>query len=140
MIKGFAHVCLAAKDLAAAERFYCRALGFKKVFDFIREGQVAGFYLEVAPGSYIEIFRQEEIEAGAKGPIRHFCLEADDLDRIGARLAEHGYEASKKTLGADRSWQMWTTDPSGVAIEFHEYTPQSCQVTRRNCIIEPDGW
>ena len=35
MIKGLAHVCLSATDLAAVERFYCRGLGLKKVFVII---------------------------------------------------------------------------------------------------------
>ena len=60
MIKGIAHVCLTAPDLAATERFYCSTLGFSKVFDFIRGGDVIGFYLRVAPGAYIEVFRRGE--------------------------------------------------------------------------------
>jgi hypothetical protein len=47
MIKGLAHVCLSATDLAAAERFYCFGLGFRKRFDFIHSDLVIGFYLEV---------------------------------------------------------------------------------------------
>ncbi len=136
MIKGFAHVCLLAVDLGAAERFYCNGLGLKKVFDFIRNDRVAGFYLELVPGSFIEIFQRDGVDAQAVSPITHFCVEADDLDPIARRLTENGYEATPKKLGADNSWQFWTTDPSGVRIEFHQYTERSSQITRENCILK----
>lgn len=135
MIKSIAHLCLAARDLAVTERFYCGGLGLKKAFEFIRENRVIGFYLEVAPGSYIEVFHQDVLDPHAKGPIQHFCLEVDDIDQVARRLAEHGYETTAKTLGADHSWQMWTQDPAGVRIEFHQYTRQSCQITRENCLL-----
>ena len=136
MIKGFAHVCLSATDLAASERFYCCILGFKKVFDFIRKNLVIGFYLEVGQGDYLEIFQVDEIDVKAKGLIHHFCLEVDDIEQIRQRLIENGCEATEKKLGADQSWQIWTMDPSGVKIEFHQYTDCSSQVTHENCILE----
>jgi len=135
MIKRFAHVCLAAADLAAAERFYCGGLGLTKVFDFIRDGQRIGFYLELCPGEFVEVFQRDASAVPAAGPILHFCLEVDDLEPVGRRLTEHGYAVTPKTLGADHSWQMWTTDPDGVKIEFHQYTARSCQFTHENCIL-----
>jgi lactoylglutathione lyase/glyoxylase I family protein len=135
MIKGFAHVCLLAADLEAAERFYCNGLGLKKVFDFIRSDRVVGFYLELAPGTFIEIFQRDGVDAKAVSPITHFCVEADDLDPVSKRLTENGYEATPKKLGADNSWQFWTTDPGGVRIEFHQYTDTSSQLTHKNCIL-----
>ena len=135
MIKGIAHVCIGATDLAATERFYCSGLGFRKVFDFIRAGEILGFYLEVAERSYIEVFRQAEILPVAKGPIRHVCFEVSDIDEVGRLLKAQGYDVTEKKLGADQSWQTWTTDPSGVRIEFHQYSPKSSQVTGRNCTL-----
>ncbi len=136
MIKGFAHVCLSATDLTEVERFYCSGLGFEKAFEFIRNGRVVGFYLKLPRGGYIEVFHQDQIDPTATSPIRHFCLEVDDIEQIGLRLAENGYEATQKKLGADRSWQMWTTDPSGARIEFHQYTDHSSQITHENCILK----
>jgi catechol 2,3-dioxygenase-like lactoylglutathione lyase family enzyme len=135
MIKGFAHVCLSATDLPAVERFYCCGLRCRKAFDFIRDGQVVGFYLELAQDNYIEIFLRDEIDSDVKFPISHFCLEVDDIDNIGQQLIENGYEATEKKLGADQSWQIWTTDPSGVRIEFHQYTKNSSQITHENCML-----
>jgi catechol 2,3-dioxygenase-like lactoylglutathione lyase family enzyme len=136
MIKGLAHICLSATDLTAVERFYCEALACHKVFDFIRNGKVVGFYLAVSQGSSIEVFEQKEIDPDASGLIRHFCLEVEDIDQVRLRLLKGGYEATEKKLGADHSWQLWTTDPSGVRIEFHQYTEQSSQITGQNCVLE----
>ena len=116
MIKGLAHICLSATNLAAVESFYCSGLGLKKAFDFIREDQIIGFYLEVSPSSFIEVFLADEIDAEAKGPIRHVCLEVDDIEQVGRKLTAAGHAATQKILGADQSWQIWTTDPSGVKI------------------------
>ena len=136
MIKGLAHVCISALDLAAAERFYCSGLGFKKAFDFIRGGEVVGFYLEVSEKSYIEIFRQDEIHEDGSCPIRHLCFEVGDIDEVSRHLRAKRYEVTEKKLGADGSWQIWTTDPSGVWIEFHQYTVQSSQLTAGDCILD----
>ena len=136
MIKGFAHVCLAAADLPTVEHFYTHGLGCKKAFDFIKAGKVIGFYLELAPDNYIEVFLRDEIECSDKTPILHFCLEVDDIDQTARQLMENGYETTEKKLGSDQSWQIWTTDPNGVRIEFHQYTPESSQITHNNCILD----
>ena len=136
MIKSLAHICIAAHDLAATERFYCSGLGFKKAFDFIRGGEVIGFYLEVSEKSYIEIFRQDEIHGHGSCPIRHLCFEVREIDEVSRHLRAKGYEVTEKKLGGDSSWQIWTTDPSGVRIEFHQYTEQSSQLTARDCILD----
>ena len=135
MITGLAHVCLIAKDMGAMKRFYCDTLGLKKRFDFVHNDQVTGFYVETSEGCYLEIREHNEIDHEAMSPVRHFCLEVDDIDEIIQRLADKGYETTAKELGADHSWQVWATDPSGIRFEFHQYTEESCQVTHENCIL-----
>jgi len=130
-----AHVCISATDLAATKQFYCEALGFEKAFDFLRDDRVVGFYLCVPDGGYVEVFQRDAIALKTKSPILHFCLEVDDIDALARRLAGHGCEVTEKKLGADRSWQIWTTDPNGVRIEIQQYTPQSSQVTREDCLL-----
>ena len=136
MIKGIAHVCIAARDLPATERFYRSGLGLGKVFDFIRGGQAIGFYLRASAGTYIEVFQMDEVRADGKCPIQHVCLEVDDIKATVRRLRGQGYDATDEALGADRSWQAWTTDPNGVRIEFHQYTDESCQRTGRDCRLD----
>jgi catechol 2,3-dioxygenase-like lactoylglutathione lyase family enzyme len=136
MITRIAHLCLAATDLAATERFYITGLGFRKLFDFLRGGQVIGFYLEVCPGNYVEVFRRDHVDPEAKAPISHLCLETADIDAVSRQLKSLGYTVTDKKLGADQSWQTWVTDPAGVRIEFHQYTPNSSQTTHRNCVLD----
>jgi len=136
VIRGIAHVCLGAKDLAATRKFYCEGLGFSKQFDFIRNGEVVGFYLKVAEGNFIEVFRQDEIHAHSQCPIMHICFEVDDVDALAAHLKSLGYAATDKLLGGDNSWQVWAADPAGVRIEFHQYTPESTQLTGLDCTLD----
>ena len=136
MIVDIAHICLGAANLAETEQFYCQVLGLRKTFDFICAGKCIGFYLEVTRGRYIEVFQADSLEASDRHPIRHLCLQVDDMDALRRNLVSGGAEVTGKTLGADHSWQMWTTDPNGVRIEFHQYTPESCQLTGEPCILD----
>ena len=135
MIKVLAHVCILASDLAATERFYCSGLGLEKLFDFTRDGEVVGFYLKVSGRTYVEVFHRDEAPGESPSPIRHLCFEVDDIDEASDRLRSEGYEITEKKLGADQSWQAWTSDPGGVSIELHQYTEESCQVTGRDCVL-----
>jgi catechol 2,3-dioxygenase-like lactoylglutathione lyase family enzyme len=136
MIRRLAHVCIAATDLASTEEFYCSTLGFMKLFDFIRKGEKIGFYLTVSENTYIEVFRQDVVDAHAKSPITHICFEVSDIDEVIRRIRSCGRDVTGKQLGADNSWQSWTADPSGVKIEFHQYTSESSQRTGRNCAVD----
>jgi catechol 2,3-dioxygenase-like lactoylglutathione lyase family enzyme len=136
MITGLAHVCLAAGNLDDTQKFYCEGLGFTKAFDFVREGKAVGFYLEVSDRTYVEVFLQDSIRPDGACPIRHFCLEVQDIDAVAAHLKAKGYDVTEKKMGADQSWQAWTTDPAGIRIEFHQYTDQSCQTTGQTCVLD----
>lgn len=136
MITGLAHVCIGSTDLAATERFYVEGLDGEKVFEFKKDGQVVGFYIRIAGQNYIEVFQQDEIDEQAPSPISHLCLEVDDIDSVRQCLDAHGYEVTEKKLGADNSWQVWTTDPCGVRVEFHEYTSDSSQFTGTDCTLD----
>lgn len=136
MITGLAHVCIGAVDLDATERFYCSGLGFKKAFEFIRKGRRIGFYLQVAGRNYVEVFEMDKGSVPDKSLIRHMCFETGDIDQVMATLKGQGYTVTDKKRGADQSWQCWTADPTGVKIEFHQYTPQSSQMTGANCVLE----
>ena len=136
LIKQIAHVCLGATDLTKSEHFYCTALGLKKRFRFIRDGKEFGFYLNLGGNTFIEIFQQQALETAESHPIKHFCLQVDDIDKLITALRANGYEVSDKKLGADHSWQCWTSDPHGVRIELHQYTVDSTQKTGRDCVMD----
>ena len=127
MIKGLAHACYVVKDLAAAERFYCGALGLKPAFEFKDETRGKfGVYLKVGPRAFIELFIGET-EPAPKASYRHICLEVDDLTAEVARLRKAGLTVTDPKLGKDQSWQSWISDPDGNAIELHQYTAASWQ-------------
>ncbi|MBU4199845.1 MAG: hypothetical protein KKG09_06915 [Verrucomicrobia bacterium] len=46
--------CVHCRDGAGID--YCSGLGFRKVFDFIRGGEIIGFYLAVAEHAFMEVF------------------------------------------------------------------------------------
>ena len=82
MIKSLAHICVFSKDLDRSLDFYCGALGLKRHFDFFKDGKLFGFYLQVAPGQFIEIFRAGPDPDIRGQRIHHFCLEIEDLDAL----------------------------------------------------------
>ena len=135
MINQIAHVCISSLDLAATESFYMDGMGFRKAFDFKRDGNLVGYYLRVTENTYIEVFLQKEVDTQAKSPVKHFCLEVDSIDDVSRHLTAKGYEVSPKKLGADEAYQAWVTDPSSVRIEFHEYTEKSNHITGTDCIL-----
>ena len=57
MIKALAHICIFSNDLNRSLDFYCGALGLKRHFDFFKDGELFGFYLQAGPGQFIEIFK-----------------------------------------------------------------------------------
>ena len=129
-IRTLAHVCIKSADLAKTTEFYCGVLGLEKLFQFTRQGAVIGFYLRASPGTFIEVFHEGNLPAGKDALVlHHFCLESSDLESLRKPLLAKGYAPTEVKLGADHSYQFWVNDPSGVALEFHQYTGQSSQYT-----------
>lgn len=136
MIKALAHLCILSNDLARSREFYCDILGLKPHFDFYKNGNLFGFYLQVAPGQFIEVFSTDAAEEIKRQRIHHFCLEVDDLDALREKLIARGVTVTPKKFGCDQSWQCWCKDPDGTEVEFQQYTPQSSQFTRKDCVVD----
>jgi lactoylglutathione lyase/glyoxylase I family protein len=136
MIKNLAHLCVFSGDLGRSLDFYCGTLGLHRHFDFFKDGKLFGFYLQIAPGQFIEIFKTEAAEEIRRQRIHHFCLEVDDIDALRETLIKRGVEVTPKKLGCDQTWQCWCKDPDGTDVEFQQYTPKSSQFTRMNCIAD----
>lgn len=136
MIKRLAHLNIGANNLEEAEHFYCDVLGLEKGFEFLKNGELYGFYVKTGDNTYIEIFIQEE-EANLEQPLmKHLCLEVEDIDVAINTIRARGWEITDKKLGGDQSWQAWITDPSGIRIELMQYTPESSQFTGNPCIVD----
>lgn len=132
MIRQLAHICIHARDLDETARYYFDALGLEKGFEFKKDDALIGYYIKLGHNTFIEVFKGTP---GDPGNIAHVSLETDNLDELIQRIRKHGYEATDKKLGADSSWQSWSTDPNGVRIEFHEYTPESRQIIGGTCMV-----
>ena len=130
-----AHVCILSPDLAATERFYTEGLGIRRVFRFVKDGELFGFYLDAGGGTYVEVFHNATPRDHERLPILHFCLEVEAIEPVRERLIALGIPVTERKLGADQSWQAWITEPGGVKIELHEYTAASSQRTGADCMV-----
>lgn len=131
-----AHLCIFTRDLEQTEAFYCKGLGMKKVFEFMRKGSLYGFYLEMSEGNFIEVFLSDDFETKTTGPMRHLCLETDDIEAAKEKLTLEGIETTSITKGCDNTYQFWFKDPNGIDIELHQYTDQSSQFTGVSCEVD----
>jgi len=136
MIKQLAHINIGSFDLAASEHFYCDILGMEKTFEFIKDGDLYGFYAGAGSTTFIEIFIEENEIKDVPTIMRHLCLEVDDLEAAIADIRAKGWQISDKTNGGDNSWQAWISDPSGVPIELIQYTEESSQFTGKPCNVD----
>jgi catechol 2,3-dioxygenase-like lactoylglutathione lyase family enzyme len=126
-IRQLAHVCVFSHDLAAAEAFYCGALGLTKTFDFTKNGTRAGFYLACGGRTFIEVFLHPDAPFEKTGVVNHLCLEVPDIQSAAAELRAKGLEVTEAKYGVDDTWQVWLKDPSGSPIELFQYTDASAQ-------------
>jgi lactoylglutathione lyase/glyoxylase I family protein len=136
MIKALAHLCVFSNDLKRSRAFYCEALGLQKHFEFHKNGKLFGFYLQVAPGQFLEIFQTHAMDEIRRQRIHHFCLEVENIDALREKLLARGIAVTPKKLGCDQSWQCWCKDPDGTELEFQQYTPQSSQFTKTDCVVD----
>ena len=58
MFKRVAHICIGSNDLKETERFYCDVLGMEKKFDFVKDDELYGYYIDVGDTTFIEVFKQ----------------------------------------------------------------------------------
>ena len=123
MIKTLAHVCLFSKDLNRSLDFYCGALGLRRHFDFLKDGELFGFYLQIDPHHFIEIFKAGPAEAAGSQRIHHLCLEVDDLQATLAELKARGTQLIDETPRRGAYGQVAFIHPKdalGTLIELVE--------------------
>lgn len=128
-VKQLAHVCIFANNLDETRRFYEDVLGINIQFNFLRDGQVFGFYLNCGGRSHVEVFRKDAARFSETDQINHFCLEVEDIDAAIAHIASLGVAVTAKKLACDDTYQAWLSDPNGVKVELFEYTGKSAQFT-----------
>jgi len=135
MISQLAHLCIGAKDLTATEAFYRDVLGLEKVFDFIKDDRVIGFYFALGGRTFIEVFVQDAVLNSNKHGLRHLCLEVDHIEAFITRVRAQGWKVGDAVMGADNTWQTWLADPNGVDIEVQQYTDRSSQFKGGDAVL-----
>lgn len=133
MITGLTHIAVRVTDLEKSLSFYCGLLGLEEQFRLSGDdGKPWLVYVKVTESQFIELF------PGADGPhapsqaagMVHICLQVDDIQKTYQELTARGLVVDREPMmGGDGSWQFWTHDPDGVPIEFHQFTPESRQIT-----------
>jgi lactoylglutathione lyase/glyoxylase I family protein len=136
MIKQLTHINIGSYDLATSEHFYCNILGMEKTFEFIKDGELYGFYIVAGNTTFVEVFIEENEIKDTPTIMRHLCFEVEDLEAAIAEIRVKGWEITDKKFGCDNSWQAWITDPSGVQIELMQYTKESSQFTGKSCDVD----
>ena len=111
MIKTLAHICIFSKDLNRSLDFYCGTLGLRRHFDFIKDGELFGFYLQIDANHFIEIFKAGPTEAAGGQRIHHLCLEVDDLDAMREALIQRGVEVKPQKEGLRRDLAILVQGP-----------------------------
>ena len=135
-VKQIAHVCIYAHDLAKTRAFYEDVLGLDTQFNFLRNGEIFGFYLNCGGRSHVEVFQKDGTRYGDMDQITHFCLEVEDLDAAIAHVQSKGVEITKKKYACDDTYQAWIRDPNNVRIELFEYTDKSAQFVGRDRVAD----
>jgi lactoylglutathione lyase len=131
MITGITHLAFTVKDMEKAVDFYCRVLGFKKVFELAEPKTGAPWivYLHLDKKQFVELFYNGTTDNPWNSSLRgfnHLCLEVDDIHKTAEAIKNTGYKLDKEPkLGIDKNWQCWVTDPDGVRIELMQISPES---------------
>ena len=131
------YVALVTDRFDEVVAFYGESLHFPVVNRWERSNarglrfDLGGMRLEILDNSR----ERQPLTLGEPADRVHVVIEVDDIEAVRAALLAAGYEATEKKLGSDHSWQAWTRDPSGIRIEFHQYTAKSSQLTHEDCIL-----
>jgi lactoylglutathione lyase/glyoxylase I family protein len=132
IIRQVAHVCIFARNLKETSDWYRDVLGFEIAFNFTRNGEIFGYYLDAGGDTFVEVFHKPEASFAETDRINHICFEVVDMDEALAHIRALGVVAKDKSNGCDDTWQSWITDPNGTKIELFQYTGDSAQFVGRD--------
>lgn len=115
VISGLMHISLRVKDYQKSLDFYCKGLGFERMFAYTRkdfyemdpsqkpakskgdENDVWLAYLRIKPGQYLEIFPvpAEQVKQYKAQSFFHFSLQVGNIDETVATLRKRGIKIYK---------------------------------------------
>ena len=152
MLEQIAHVNFVVEDMEAMTAFYCDLLGLKVTKEVTISGdwveRVVGLkgvegwvrYLDLPNGPRVELIkyrspegtRPADLDKPNTHGLRHLAFRVEDIDAIGARLAERGlkFQGEVQTVpdaqvtykGGVSKRLVYFHDPEGNLLELCEYT------------------
>ena len=128
MITDLAHSALRVHDLQRSLEFY-GLLGIHEAFRLNHDdGRLMLVYLHVGGDRFLELFPGGTKPEPPEGSFMHLCLRSDDLHNDVEALREKGITIKQgPSMGLDRNWQAWISDPDGNAIELMQLSEDSPQ-------------
>ena len=86
-------------------------------------------YLHVGGDRFLELFPGAAApDPSREGSFMHLCLRSEDLHADVESLREKGVTIDRDpSMGLDRNWQAWISDPDGNAIELMQLSEDSPQ-------------
>ena len=135
--RGFNHIDLGTRDMAATRRFYEHVLGFPLVradlVEIAGKGTMKHFFFDLGHGQLIGFMSGEEVEGfprefdtsinkglGLPPGVYHFAFDAEseaDLERIKHHLESHGVEVRGPVNHEGWSKSIYFRDPNGLQLE-----------------------
>jgi catechol 2,3-dioxygenase-like lactoylglutathione lyase family enzyme len=135
--RGFNHIDLGTRDMAATRRFYEDVLGFPLVRADLVEigdnGRLQHFFFDVGDGQLIGFMSGEDVNGypkefdaginrglGLAQGVYHFAFDAEteaDLHRIKAHLVENGVQVRGPVDHEGWSKSIYFLDPNGLQLE-----------------------
>jgi catechol 2,3-dioxygenase-like lactoylglutathione lyase family enzyme len=120
-----AFATVTVRDLAAAERWYGDALGFRVIARGVDEGFL---HVRRAPGQDLILHERRSLGdrgAGPAGLTLNFAVDSS-LDSIAQQAAAVDPERVETRVAPDGSREVWITDPDGHELAFFErITPRA---------------
>ena len=118
MIKQLAHICIGAKDLAEAERFYCGLLGLVEGHRPDLGFPGAWLYTPGGGAAVLHIYWDRPMPTQRTGVIDHLAFSASDVKAVKARFDERGVKYDLRRQAQSGTWQLFSFDPNGARVEL----------------------
>jgi catechol 2,3-dioxygenase-like lactoylglutathione lyase family enzyme len=135
-IVGVAHIGLFVSDLAKAEEFYGRELGFAHFSLDKPTGGLMLNYYKVNDHQYIEIY--PGLKGDSQDRLSHVAFETTDASKLRDYLASKGVKVPAALKpGLDKNLSFMVDDPEGRKIEFVQYMPGSLHESKFKSLL-PD--
>jgi catechol 2,3-dioxygenase-like lactoylglutathione lyase family enzyme len=125
-VKRLHHVSLGTSNLPRLLAFYCEIMGSEVAHEFRNQSNdLYGAFVHLGNGTFIEMFRDENIEDVGVSRFRHLSLEVDDIELAAKFLESKGFALAVRRGRTDHVLQCFVEDPDGNIVELQQHDQQS---------------